>query len=70
MNVESAEFLLCLKALHGISIVCWMAGQVWMWRAERALLHVRGRVNRRVLGAATTLAATLALSSGAGLLVL
>ena len=65
MNVESAEFLLCLKALHGISIVCWMAGQVWMWRVQGA-----GAVNRRPLRLATSLAATLALFSGAGLLAL
>jgi len=65
MNAGSTAFILVLQALHLTSAACWMTGQVWMWRRQ-----IAGAANRRLLPVATTLAATLALFSGAGLLAL
>ena len=57
--------LLLLRTLHLGAIACWMAGQLWMWRVQLAGVRRPGAVSL-----ATTLAATLALVSGAGLLAL
>lgn len=73
MNTGSIALLLWLRTLHLGAIACWMAGQLWMWRVqfagraggEIALIRPPGAVSL-----ATTLAATLALVSGAGLLAL
>jgi len=78
MNAQPTALLLWLRAFHLTAIVCWMAGQLWMWRVqfarragrEAALLRGPGTADRRVVATATTLAATLALASGAGLLML
>jgi len=78
MNAQPTAVLLWIRAFHLTAIVCWMAGQLWMWRVqvagragrEAALIRGPGAVDRRVVAAATTLAATLALASGAGLLTL
>ena len=78
MNTEPTTLLLWLRAFHLTAIVCWMAGQLWMWRVqvagragrEAALIRGAGPADRRIVAAATTLAATLALASGAGLFML
>jgi hypothetical protein len=69
VNAEPTGLLLCLQALHGVANVCWMAGQIWLWRAAAGVPWL-GRLDRRAVSAATSLAATLALFSGAGLLAL
>ena len=78
MNTEPTTLLLWLRAFHLTAFVCWMAGQLWMWRVqvtgragrEAALIRGPGAMERRIVATATTLAATLALASGAGLLTL
>ena len=65
MSLDPTPLLFGLQALNLLAVVCWITGQVWMWRAQTA-----GAVNRQPLRLATSLAATLALFSGAGLLVL
>ena len=65
MSLQPTPLLLGLQALNLVAVLCWIGGQVWMWRVQGA-----GAVNRRPLRLATSLAATLALFSGAGLLAL
>jgi hypothetical protein len=65
MSLEPTTFLLGLQTLNLLAVLCWVTGQVWMWRVQ-----VAGAVNRRPLRVATSLAATLALFSGAGLIAL
>ena len=65
MSLDPIPLLLGLQALNVLAVLCWITGQVWMWRAQLA-----GAGNRRPLRVATSLAATLALFSGAGLLAL
>jgi len=65
--------LLLLRTVHLGAIACWTAGQLWMWRVQRpARAGGEIAVIRRpgAVSLATTLAATLALVSGAGLLAL
>jgi len=78
MNPEPSSLLLCVKAVHGMAVVSWMAGQLCIWRlhvhramgAEGPTMAVLGGLDRRALSATTTLAAVLALLTGAGLLAL
>jgi hypothetical protein len=65
MNLEPTPLLLGLQALNLLAVLCWVTGQAWMWRVQ-----VAGAANRQALRVATSLAATLALFSGAGLLAL
>ena len=65
MSLEPTALLLGLQTLNLLAVLCWVTGQVWMWRVQLA-----GSVNRHPLRVATSLAATLALFSGAGLLAL
>ncbi|HET9034682.1 MAG TPA: hypothetical protein VFN45_00700 [Myxococcaceae bacterium] len=78
MSPEPTSFLLCLKAVHGTAVASWMAGQLCIWwlHVHRAMgthgpaLGVLGGLDRRTLGAITTLTAVLSLLTGAGLLAL
>ena len=65
MSLEPTPLLLGLQVLNLITVLCWITGQAWMWRVQ-----VAGAASRQALRFATSLAATLALFSGAGLLVL
>jgi len=78
MSSGPSALLLSLETFHGIAVVGWMAGQLWLWRlhARRATgplgatLAPVPRVQRRVLHGVTAVAATLALLTGAGLIAL
>lgn len=65
MRLEPTPLLLGLQTLNLLAVLCWVTGQAWMWRVQ-----VAGAANRQALRVATSLAATLALFSGAGLLAL
>ncbi|HZJ55418.1 MAG TPA: hypothetical protein VFD38_14865 [Myxococcaceae bacterium] len=78
MSPEPTALLLCLKAVHGMAVVSWMAGQLCIWRlhvhrtmgTEGPATPVLRGLGRQALGATTTLAAVLSLLTGAGLLAL
>lgn len=65
MSLQPTALLLGLQTLNLLAVLCWVTGQVCMWRVQ-----VAGSVKRHPLRVATSLAATLALFSGAGLLAL
>jgi hypothetical protein len=69
MSTEPTSLLLVLRSLHLLAVACWMAGQLSLWNRTRGIDVPRG-VNRRVVSAATGVAAILSLSTGAGLLAL
>ncbi|RPH72951.1 MAG: hypothetical protein EHM78_01485 [Myxococcaceae bacterium] len=78
MSSEPSALLLFLKTFHAVAVIGWMAGQLCIWRLYvRSGIGPRGTslqpvpgVDRRGLHAMTTLAASLALFSGAGLIAL
>jgi uncharacterized membrane protein len=78
MSSGPSTLLPWFETFHGIAVITWMAGQLCLWRLHAH--HTTGprgpslapvsSVDRRALHGLTTLAAILALFTGAGLIAL
>jgi uncharacterized membrane protein len=78
MSSGPSALLPWLQTFHAVAVMAWMAGQLSLWRlyAQRATgprgpsLAPVPSVDRQALHGLTTLAAVLALFTGAGLITL
>ena len=78
MSSGPSALLPWLQTFHGVAVITWMAGQLCLWRLHaqrtagprRPSLAPASSVDRRALHGLTTLAAILALFTGAGLIAL